>query len=301
MTRGKSICEYLKSIRKQIAKANGIDYSPIQCTHKGDCAGTCPACEQEREYLEHQLSTKQKMGAPIKIIGLSMALASGGACSSDPSSPSNPSEVNPNLGDTVLLTEELRPSCSDSSATDNGDTSHQEETDLSIYPADSSRQRPIAGRIVRIPKSTDKEGGSPTKKSSSQPTKKALKSTQPDDDVEATPGLILDIPPYFPGGKDSLNAFLKKNLHYPQSAIKDNIEGTVIVQFVVNPDGSISDAEVIHSIDPRLDEEALRVVQLMPKWEPASRNRDGRFNLPIRFNLQYSTTTDSVEVVKESE
>ena len=300
MTRGKSICEYLKSIRKQIAKANGIDYSPIQCTHKGDCAGTCPACEQEREYLEHQLSTKQKMGVPIKIIGLSMALASGGACSSDPSTPSNPSEVNPNLGDTVLLTEELRPSCSDSSATDNGDTSHQEETDLSIHPADSSRQRPIAGRIVRIPKSTDKEGGSPTKKSSSQPTKEALKSTQPDDDV-ITGAVVMTPPPSFPGGRDSLAAFLKENLHYPQSAIDDRIEGTVRVRFVVRPDGTISNANVTQSVDPRLDEEALRVVRSMPNWKPSSKDVNTPYYLPIRFSLEGNNPTTAPEEVKESE
>lgn len=300
MTRGKSICEYLKSIRKQIAKANGIDYSPIQCTHKGDCAGTCPACEQEREYLERQLSTKQKMGAPIKIIGLSMALASGGACSSDPSTPSNPSEVDPNLGDTVLLTEELRPSCSDSSATDNGDTSYLEEMDWTIPPPSPyiGTYPEMDGLVARKPESTDKEEESPSKDDSTQSAKEALKSTPPDDYIE---GAVVVKPASFPGGKDSLAAYLKENLRYPQSAIKDSVEGEVRVRFSVRPDGSISNVKVVSSVDPRLDEEAIRVVQSMPKWEPASHGENTPFVLPIHFTLRQDNTTPPAEEEKESE
>ncbi|MBO4805369.1 MAG: energy transducer TonB [Paludibacteraceae bacterium] len=83
MAKGKSICAYLKNLRRQIAEANGIDYSPRQCTYEGDCSGTCPACEREREYIESQLSLRQKWGAPLKIVGLSVALASGSASASD--------------------------------------------------------------------------------------------------------------------------------------------------------------------------------------------------------------------------
>ena len=87
MAKGKSICEYLKNLRKQIAEANGIDYTPRQCAYEGDCSGTCPACEREREYIESQLSLRQKWGAPLKIVGLSVALASGAACASNSSVP----------------------------------------------------------------------------------------------------------------------------------------------------------------------------------------------------------------------
>lgn len=76
MVKGKTICELLKKVRRQVAEANDIDYSPVECTHKGDCAGTCPACEAERGYIESQLSRRQESGSPIKIIGLSMALFS---------------------------------------------------------------------------------------------------------------------------------------------------------------------------------------------------------------------------------
>ncbi|MCR5498269.1 MAG: TonB family protein [Paludibacteraceae bacterium] len=296
MAKGKSVCEYLKGIRRQIAKANGIDYSPIHCTHKGDCAGTCPACEQEREYLERQLSARQKMGAPIKIIGLSMALASGSACSSGPSSPANPSERNPNLDDTVLLDEEFRPACSDSSNT-HDDSSGPEEMDWESVPppcpVDTFRYPELDGMVARSPES-------PGKEDSTQSAPKVLESTQPDDDV-IMGAVVMTPPPSFPGGRDSLIAFLKENLHYPQSAIDDRIEGTVRVRFVVRPDGTISNANVTQSVDPRLDEEALRIVRSMPNWKPSSKGVNTPYILPIRFSLEGNNPTTSAEEVKESE
>lgn len=69
-TRGKKICETLKAIRCQIADANGIDYTPSVCNHKGNCSGTCPACEAERSFLEQQLRLKEKAGQVVKIVGL---------------------------------------------------------------------------------------------------------------------------------------------------------------------------------------------------------------------------------------
>ncbi|MCR5570328.1 MAG: OmpA family protein [Paludibacteraceae bacterium] len=69
-TRGKKICETLKAIRCQIADANGIDYTPRVCNHKGNCSGTCPACEAERSFLEQQLRLKEKAGQVVKIVGL---------------------------------------------------------------------------------------------------------------------------------------------------------------------------------------------------------------------------------------
>lgn len=75
MKAGKRICETLKAIRSEIASANDIDYTPTPCTHKGDCSGSCPACEQEIRWLERQLRSRQAMGKAVMIAGLSMALS----------------------------------------------------------------------------------------------------------------------------------------------------------------------------------------------------------------------------------
>ena len=88
----------------------------------------------------------------------------------------------------------------------------------------------------------------------------------------------------FPGGRDSLKSFMKKNLILPPSS--DCFEGSVIVRFIVEKDGSISDVKVIRSIEPLVDDEAVRVVRSMPKWIPAEKDGKAvrsRFLLPVRI------------------
>lgn len=65
----------LKEIRRQIARANDIEFVTAECKHKGDCAGTCPKCESEVRYLEEQLSARRRLGLTTKVVGLSLGLA----------------------------------------------------------------------------------------------------------------------------------------------------------------------------------------------------------------------------------
>ena len=74
MAKGKSTCKLLKSIRQQIADANGISYQPIECDHKGDCAGTCPACEEEIRYLEGELKARKGNGFGMKVAGIAAGI-----------------------------------------------------------------------------------------------------------------------------------------------------------------------------------------------------------------------------------
>ena len=74
MKRGKAICETLKDVRLKIAQANGISYTPKECHHEGDCAGTCNACEQEMRFLERQLSLRQRAGQAIRVAGVSLGI-----------------------------------------------------------------------------------------------------------------------------------------------------------------------------------------------------------------------------------
>lgn len=94
--------------------------------------------------------------------------------------------------------------------------------------------------------------------------------------------------PEFPGGRDQLNKYYESNLRYPKVAIENGIQGRVIVQFIVNTDGSISDATVIRSVDPACDEEALRFINSMPHWTPGQtdgKNVRVRYILPVTFRL----------------
>ena len=92
--------------------------------------------------------------------------------------------------------------------------------------------------------------------------------------------------PSFPGGYQAMNDFIGKNLKYPEQATKNGVQGKVLVSFVVETDGSITDVKVIRGIGSGCDEEAVRVVKAMPKLQPAM--KDGKavaiqYYLPISF------------------
>ena len=74
MAKGKSTCKLLKSIRQQIADANGISYRPKECQHKGDCTGTCPACEEEIRYLERELKARKGNGFGMQVAGIAAGI-----------------------------------------------------------------------------------------------------------------------------------------------------------------------------------------------------------------------------------
>ncbi|MBO4849761.1 MAG: energy transducer TonB [Prevotella sp.] len=98
----------------------------------------------------------------------------------------------------------------------------------------------------------------------------------------------LDDLPVFPGGMSQLVRWLTQNLKYPETAKNDKVSGKVKVSFVVNADGTVSDIKLVKSAEQRLDKEALRVVRMMPKWQPGLIN--GKpcrtlVNLPVVFKL----------------
>ena len=74
MVKGKSTCKLLKGIRQQIADANGISYQPKECHYEGECAGTCPACEEEIRYLERELKARKGNGFGMKVAGIAAGI-----------------------------------------------------------------------------------------------------------------------------------------------------------------------------------------------------------------------------------
>ena len=80
MNIGKKICETLKEVRLRVAQANDIDYTPVECHHKGDCLGTCPRCEQEVRLIEEQLDLRRAMGKAVRLVGVSAGIAALSSC-----------------------------------------------------------------------------------------------------------------------------------------------------------------------------------------------------------------------------
>jgi periplasmic protein TonB len=99
---------------------------------------------------------------------------------------------------------------------------------------------------------------------------------------------VVEDQPSFPGGEEARIRFLQENLRYPQMAREAGIQGTVFVTFVVERDGSVTDVRVLRGIGGGCDEEAVRVVRNMPRWQPGRQRGQPvrvQFNMPIRFVL----------------
>ena len=100
---------------------------------------------------------------------------------------------------------------------------------------------------------------------------------------------VVEEMPSFPGGNGALMSYLNSNVKYPVVAQENGVQGRVIISFVVERDGSISDVKVARSVDPSLDREAQRVVKSMPRWTPGKQNGQTvrvKYTVPVVFRLQ---------------
>jgi TonB family protein len=102
----------------------------------------------------------------------------------------------------------------------------------------------------------------------------------------------IETQPEFPGGMPELMKYIQKNTRYPKECKEQGVQGRVIVQFVVNTDSTITDVNVVKPVNPYLDQEAVRVVKAMPKWNPGKQRGEPvrvRFTLPVTFRLPADT------------
>lgn len=277
--RGRNICDTLKAIRKQIADANGIDYSPEECNYKGECMGTCPKCEQDVRDLEYELHLRQMAGKAIKVAGIAAGLVAMTACSDGKvqriSSDATKSELNkveePIPGDRQLE--------GDISFSDEAKYAEEENRKLGEIPSYPRME------ITKERTSNDRKGT--TSKKSQKGHTTLIQSAVDTDSIENSKifGGVEEMPS-FPGGMAALMKYIKDNLRYPEICREGTAMGRVNVVFIVNEDGSLSDVKVIRSISPELDKEAIRVVKSMPKWNPAKQNGKAvkmKYVIPVNF------------------
>ena len=106
--------------------------------------------------------------------------------------------------------------------------------------------------------------------------------------VEETVYDVVEEMPQFPGGPSALFEYLSNNLQYPVVAEENGVQGRVIVTFIVEKDGSISNAKVVKAVDPSFDKEAIRLVESMPNWIPGKQNGEPvrvKYTVPVTFRL----------------
>lgn len=213
-TRGRNICDTLKAIRKEIADANGIEYSPEECHFKGECRGTCPKCEQEVKDLEYELRLRQMAGTAIKVAGVAAGIVAMTACSD--------------------------------------------------------------GKIQRTVSDNAKQWRTAVIKPTADP------------DSSKIFGAAEEMPS-FPGGEKALMQYIKDNTYYPEEMCEGAAQGRVMVGFVINEDGSISDVKVLRSLTPECDEVAVKIVNGMPKWNPGKQNGKAvktKYTVPVSFRTE---------------
>ena len=259
MTRGKVICGVLKTIRKQVADANEIEYEPRECHHQGECRGTCPACEAEVRYIEQSLALRRQLGKAVAIIGISAGLSALTGCGDMTKKVDNASEAVNDKG-SAIIKKAAAPFKTPAAKAEKKDSALFEDEVVMGRTGGVEDVEPIPiPNLILNPDSTEEVYG------------------------------IVEQMPFFPGGDKKLMEYLATNIRYPKGCDDTSVQGRVIVTFVVEKDGSISDVKVVRSLHPLFDEEAVRVVSSMPKWIPGRQNGVAyrvKYTLPVTFRLE---------------
>ena len=267
MNKGKVTCEVLKKIRKQIADQNGIDYQTRECTFEGECRGTCPVCESEIHYLESEIVKKKYLGKAVVLAGLSVGLISGMTGCGNESNKISKEEKTKELQ--KVSTREV-----DTLSYQSSTKTQKEKNDILIKLPDCITVGEIDPYIFldSIQKSDTIEN--------------ILEGYIPN--ITDSTSYFVEQMPEFPGGKDSLNQFLLNEIKFPAIGEK-NINGTVLIEFIIEKDGQVSNVKVLHSVYPEFDAEAIRVIRSFPKWIPGKHNgKPARVKqqIPIRFSME---------------
>lgn len=281
MKRGKQTCKILKDIRRQIAEANDIEFITSECQYQGDCLGTCPKCEAEVRYLEQQLERRRIIGKAVTVLGISaglVAMSPMTSCTNSANKGTNQKIISDTIssecmfGDIVPITEE--------------DTVVASIKDIpSPVPEVLGIIEPVVeGEVIEGEVSED------TIKSVSLPGWIPPKTDEKPSENDTLH--VSAVMPEYPGGIRELMSFIARNIQYPKEIAQGEVgaQGRVIVQFIVNKDGNIINPKIVRGVDPYLDKEALRVVNLMPKWKPGELE-DGTkvavyYTIPVMFRLQ---------------
>lgn len=273
MTRGKKICNHLKTVRQQIAEENGIPFELRECTHTGDCRGTCPRCEAEVRYLECELSRRLSVGKAATVAGLTLSLvACGGSGGSTLATTDTPLP-----GDTSLP----------ASGTDSSD-------DDSLFVMGIEEEPEVSAELGIVEPLSEEDlpeittGDIWIQEGEAEPevvmTDVVATESNPEEEIY----VFVSEYPEFPGGEEALNKYIEDNLRYPEKAREECISGTVVIRFVVEKDGSVSNVGILREIGGGCGAEGKRIVEGMPKWKPGRQSGKPvrtEFTLPIQFRL----------------
>ena len=267
MAKGKQTCKILKEIRKQIAAENDIEFVTSECTHKGDCLGTCPKCEAEVRYLERELEKRQRLGKAAIFAGMTIGTAITAASCGPLISPPNGMMENPR--DTIVAADTISNDSVEEPVLLEGDVMAPEPDTMKAEKkkVTCKNEEPLAipGDVVVI---EEIEGEMP-------------EITTGEVEGESDVYQIVEQMPEFPGGQEAMEKYFNDNVRFWEviNEWQCDVSGKIFVGFIVEPDGSITNVKVLRGIEKHCDEEAMRVVKSMPKWKPGMLNGE-----PVRVS-----------------
>lgn len=182
------------------------------------------------------------------------------------------------LADSIAASQEEAGETTDGKVADNNET----RSDGKPTNGNNNDGHTSPSQASSRPNKTTQNGQNAPKPVRSEPLNKPqpVNSTRVYDVVEQMPS--------FPGGISGLRTYLNQNIRYPAEAQENCVQGRVVVSFVVEKDGHISDVTVLRSVDPSLDKEAVRVIRNMPRWTPGKQGGEPvrvRYNVPVSFRL----------------
>ena len=290
MTRGKSICNVLKIIRKQVADANEIKYEPRECHHQGECRGTCPACEAEVRYLESQLNIRRQLGKAVAIIGISAGLSVLTSCGDKAKKVATMSEEQSKLMEGKVLREPAKQL--------DGDVEYRSPVDTVIIEKEPSKVKKHTAKVAFH--ETNKGKVPITQESLDEGQAFEVVGNVDEEILQPEPpavgenqltlmGDVVEQMPSFPGGPQALLNYLSEHINYPEGYEETCVQGRVVITFVVEKDGSLSDVAVVKSLEKAFDEEALRAVKSMPNWIPGMQDGEPirvKYAVPVTFRLK---------------
>ena len=274
---GKNICHALKTIRKQVAEANGIDYTPAPCHYDGECNGTCPCCEAEVQYIESQLGGLRLAGKAVKVAGLALGITMATGCNFPSGTP---------------------PSATDKSATANensptNQSNPQPPTDTLVSSPDDdakphARRYYVRGNIRRAVKKdmaqvdttavymADSSGYALPEVSVTGKTAQRISNIA--GGIPCVQRIVRnrnhvyqnpDIVPRYKKGDEAMQQFIADHIRVTPHMTAASGQVLVRVACVVERNGRLSAMRVVQSADSLYDAEAIRVLKLMPRWKPA--------------------------------
>jgi len=298
MNPGKITCEVLKKIRSEIAEANQIDYRSEPCSFKGECLGTCPKCESELQYLEHQLIKKQGSQKTALFAGVSLAIMSGfSACKQSDTQLQN-SQTVPVKPQTEAVKTEKTQIASESgtlpqnSKKENKKIKEQQET-IQLVSVDSNKV--VFSDILD------------TTKYLSDTLKLDQIYFLSDEPVKSPGGTLGGIissdyipnyscsPSFYQQG-GNFEKYINKIFKFP---LGKKVEKKLMkLQLLIDKTGKIKDVSVLKSIDQELDQQIVKIIKNMPDWNPGEdpngRPTDTRVKIIIRV------TPEKVKVIRQT-